>query len=308
MSTQELPRDFKGIWIPRDIWEHPELSWSEKILAAEIDSLDSDDGCFASNEYFCKMLGLQERQIQNIFLKLKRLNLMQVIRFDGRTTWRRGYTKIRFNASQTCNENAPQGCKKLHPSDAKNCIPPTKNIHIQNERKEESKDNSSHNLRSRHQKTPAFSFSTDSKFTGITDLDKEGWRKAFPCIDIDQTILQAEQWVIANPGRKKKNWRRFLTTWFSRANDREESRQNFRDAKSDNPIAKQLQIKRQNLDLFLKEKEENEESGVLNHLVHRGDYIVNLENSKEISLMTTDPSIFLKRLMHIGDLEAENEI
>ena len=45
-------RDFKGVWIPKEIWLNTDLSIIEKVLLVEIDSLDnSDRGCFASNEY-----------------------------------------------------------------------------------------------------------------------------------------------------------------------------------------------------------------------------------------------------------------
>jgi len=44
-------RDFKGIWIPKEIWFLEELSHMERILFAEIDSLDNERGCIASNEY-----------------------------------------------------------------------------------------------------------------------------------------------------------------------------------------------------------------------------------------------------------------
>ena len=51
-------RDFKGVWIPREVWLDSRLSMLDKGILAEIDSLDmSDSGCFASNEHladFCQ--------------------------------------------------------------------------------------------------------------------------------------------------------------------------------------------------------------------------------------------------------------
>jgi len=35
-------RDFKGVWIPKQIYLNNSLSWPEKILLIEIDSLDKD--------------------------------------------------------------------------------------------------------------------------------------------------------------------------------------------------------------------------------------------------------------------------
>lgn len=54
-----LPRSFKGMWIPVEIWLHPEYSIKEKMLLCEINSLDTDEekGCYASNEYLAAFMG-----------------------------------------------------------------------------------------------------------------------------------------------------------------------------------------------------------------------------------------------------------
>ena len=49
---KKIQRDFKGIWIPKKIYLAEGLSWTEKILLVEVDSLDKGKGCFASNKYF----------------------------------------------------------------------------------------------------------------------------------------------------------------------------------------------------------------------------------------------------------------
>jgi len=64
-------RDFKGIWIPKDIWESKQLSIMEKVLFVEIHSLDNERGCYASNRYFSEFFGVSERQIQTYIAALK---------------------------------------------------------------------------------------------------------------------------------------------------------------------------------------------------------------------------------------------
>lgn len=60
-------RDFKGIWIPKEIYLANDLNWTEKILLVEIDSLDNEKGCFASNEHFADFLGISKgRASKNI--------------------------------------------------------------------------------------------------------------------------------------------------------------------------------------------------------------------------------------------------
>lgn len=78
-------RAFKGIWIPAAIWEHPMLSINEKVLWAEIDSLDEKKiHCTASNQYLCKFFGWNERKLQRCLLKLKSLGLITQISNNGR--------------------------------------------------------------------------------------------------------------------------------------------------------------------------------------------------------------------------------
>ena len=47
-------RAFKGIWIPKEIWLSTDLKVMEKLVLVEIDSLDNEEGCFASNDHFSK--------------------------------------------------------------------------------------------------------------------------------------------------------------------------------------------------------------------------------------------------------------
>ena len=78
-------RDFKGVWIPKEIYLNKELSWTDKILLLEIDSLDNEDGCFASNAYFSELLGISQINVSKSISKLKKLGYIRQESFDGRT-------------------------------------------------------------------------------------------------------------------------------------------------------------------------------------------------------------------------------
>jgi hypothetical protein len=69
--VEKLTRDFKGVWIPKDIWLSRQLSLMEKVLFVEIHSLDNEDGCYASNRHFAEFFDVSERQIQNVIAALK---------------------------------------------------------------------------------------------------------------------------------------------------------------------------------------------------------------------------------------------
>jgi len=68
---ERLPRDFKGVWIPKEIWLSEQLSLMEKVIFMEIYSLDNEDGCYASNRHFAEFFKVSERQIRTYIGTLK---------------------------------------------------------------------------------------------------------------------------------------------------------------------------------------------------------------------------------------------
>lgn len=78
-----MQRDFKGIWIPKEIWLNEELDITEKAIFAEIDSLDNENGCTAGNSYFTKFFKVSESTITRAISHLKELGLI-TSSFDGR--------------------------------------------------------------------------------------------------------------------------------------------------------------------------------------------------------------------------------
>ena len=66
-----MKRDFKGIWIPSEIWLNKDLSLIEKCFIVEIDSLDNSDGCFASNGYFAEFFSISKSRCSQIIKGLE---------------------------------------------------------------------------------------------------------------------------------------------------------------------------------------------------------------------------------------------
>lgn len=81
---EEMPRDFKGVWIPKEIYLDGRLSALDKIILIEISSLDGDEGCYASNEYLAKFCQCSEAKITKSITLLKKLGYVYVKKFDGR--------------------------------------------------------------------------------------------------------------------------------------------------------------------------------------------------------------------------------
>lgn len=77
-------RDFKGVWIPKDVWLNKDLTLLEMVIFVEIDSLDNEDNCVAGNEYFAEFCGCSESKVSKAIKKLQNLNMIEVLSFDGR--------------------------------------------------------------------------------------------------------------------------------------------------------------------------------------------------------------------------------
>jgi hypothetical protein len=65
-----MNRDFKGVWIPKEVWLDEKLSWMEKLFLVEVDSLNAEKGCFASNAYFGEFFQLSNSRVSEIVKSL----------------------------------------------------------------------------------------------------------------------------------------------------------------------------------------------------------------------------------------------
>lgn len=73
-----MNRDFKGVWIPKEIWLSTDLKVMEKLILVEIDSLDNEEGCFASNEHFSKFFSLSKNRCSEIIKSLEKKGYIEI--------------------------------------------------------------------------------------------------------------------------------------------------------------------------------------------------------------------------------------
>ncbi len=64
-------RAFNGVWIPKKYWLDENLSPMEVLFMAEIESLDGNNGCFASNNHFADFFGISAGRVSQIITSLK---------------------------------------------------------------------------------------------------------------------------------------------------------------------------------------------------------------------------------------------
>jgi len=77
--------EIRGVWIPSEIFFNPNLTAAEKLLLGEIFNLSPNDGsgCFASNKYLGRIMGLSASRIANVISDLRGRGYVETLGFDG---------------------------------------------------------------------------------------------------------------------------------------------------------------------------------------------------------------------------------
>ena len=108
-----MKRDFKGIWIPSEIWLNKDLSLIEKCFIVEIDSLDNSDGCFASNGYFAEFFSISKSRCSQIIKGLETKEFISIqYHYEGKQIIKRvvnilkgGIKKTKGGYLENCEDN-----------------------------------------------------------------------------------------------------------------------------------------------------------------------------------------------------------
>lgn len=123
-------RGFKGIWIPCEIWVSKDLSIQEKFFLAEIDSLETEEGCYASNKYFAEFFDLSERRISQIIKDLKSKDYIKVsFQMEGRQIIKRF---IKINKAKWISVNDP--LKEIAKGGEESCDTPCRELQGEGEK------------------------------------------------------------------------------------------------------------------------------------------------------------------------------
>lgn len=205
---EEQERQFKGIWIPSEIWTTEELSLQEKVVLVEIDSLeDKYKGCYASNKYFASFFKLTPGRISQIITNLTKKKYIEVKYIkEGKEIVERQIRIKRppyplVNKLNTSLENDDRGIKKTKEGylenyeenniDTNNISKNNKEIYKESPTLEEIKD---YCLNVRHNKVD---------YKKFYDYFTEG------------------NWIDSK-GNKVKNWKQKIITWEKNTTDKKE--------------------------------------------------------------------------------------
>ena len=197
---------FRGVWIPSEIWHNHDLTWMEKCLWAEIGSLgDEKNPCYASNAYLAKMFNSTESSISNMVSKLRSLNMIKDISYDGR------YRKIvAVVPTQTSSESEV----RLHP-EVKSDSTAGLNIDTSIVTKELNKQV---NETDRSTPTPTLYKKPKRKLSAPPDEEFiSKLKQIHGNIDVDTQLRKMDAWLLSHPDRVRS--RAFITNWLNRCTE-----------------------------------------------------------------------------------------
>ena len=168
-----MNRAFKGIWIPSEIWLCKELTIQEKIMLVEIDSLDNEEGCYASNAYFAEFFNISQTRVSLVIKSLKEKGFI-----TSTIHYKEGTKQILKRVLNICRPPYPT---KVKDPSLTNIKEPTQQKLKENNTTNKPKSN---NTDITLIKTPYAEFVSMTEKEYISLVDKFGKTKADECIAI----------------------------------------------------------------------------------------------------------------------------
>ena len=192
-----MNRDFKGIWIPAEIWLSKDLTVMEKLFLVEIDSLDNNASCFASNAYFSEFFGISKGRCTQIIKSLEEKNFIKI-------QYEREGKQITKRVIGVVNK-LNRVVSKLN-----NPLSKTKQGYLEND---EGSNTLSNNTINKRLGAKAL---TSKKFVKPTIDELENYKKENQFISDPQAFFDYHKsagWVIGKSLKPMKDWKAAFRTW-----------------------------------------------------------------------------------------------
>lgn len=218
-TSNSVNRDFKGIWIPREIWLHPMLSTQAKVLWSEIWSLHDREsgGCFATNEYLCDFMKVKLSRLKEIMKELRDFGLLVDVFFNGRSRIIRAeMPEVEYGGQQMAGIPAGRQPEK-RPADSRDSAPLSDYIYTI---RDTILDNTPPNpQKSKPKKTTSSSGEGGSlkslkKHGDYVELSEEDYQKLKATNpNIDTIIEEMNDWIAARGKNPYKSFYHALKQW-----------------------------------------------------------------------------------------------
>lgn len=117
---------------------------------------------------------------------------------------------------------------------AQNSAPPSSKMsHIKEEKKNirEEEQGIAQTPKVASPKSPEIQFSFEmKKWENISSSDLSTWKELYPSVDVDRELKAMSEWVLSNPSKSKKLWRKFIINWLSNAYEKITNRESIKES------------------------------------------------------------------------------
>lgn len=235
MKKRIAERPWFPFWVDKWIFGSMriECTLEERAIWIDLLSLASkDDGYIRANEetpYPMKqlsgMLMIPEEKLENAIKKfIEKDKLAEnskgilYVRTWGKYQLSESYERVHKHRGRKKQDKTLQRNGKRYSDTNKNN---NKNNNKKNNKNNNKKNKIKPNNTSSSTTQLKILFNFDQKkWENIKDEDIQGWKEAYPACDIKAELNKMREWLLANPEKRKKNYRRFITNWLVRAQDR----------------------------------------------------------------------------------------
>jgi len=187
-----MHREFKGVWIPKELYLLKQLSWIDKLILIEVDSFSSNElECFVSNDHLAEFTQASVSSIEKAVSKLVKAGYLTRTR-----------KKINGKSTRFLLVNSSRFCDKLTINTANNI---SQNLRT-----------TKYNILKQTTKTKK-----ESKPVNITECIKT-------FIEVNSTeteaikfynYYEANGWKQGNAAKSIKNWKAAANNWIIRAKE-----------------------------------------------------------------------------------------
>ena len=106
-----MKQNLTGVWIPIEILEIEGLNLNEKVLLSMVFNLDNEQGCYASNEYFARFLGVSKDRVSKIISGLSKKGYLK-----NQVIYKRGTKCVEKRILKVSKlHSTPYSCGDLYP-------------------------------------------------------------------------------------------------------------------------------------------------------------------------------------------------
>jgi len=204
------------------------------MFQSEVRGTLTINGKKVNSKTMAKIVGESEIKITKLWQKLEAKKVFSRLE-DGTIICRRMYREStkKEGLSKIRSEAGKKGAEKRWQQDSKDkakiapssstpsSIPASTSNH---------KDTKVSFSQTKKNTNPKIEFNFEErKWLNITIEDKSGWLTAYPACDIDQELRKMREWLLANPDKKKKNYRRFIVNWLVKNQDKGGTKSSYED-------------------------------------------------------------------------------